>query len=141
MKKALEAAFNNLSNSLNLANDYFGFGADMDLSSDDADSYFTNSVTPRFNSNPLKEVLLQKYLAFYGASGESLEAYNDYRRLLALGQTDFIGLQNPLNTQSKFPLRFAYGASDVTTNPNVKAAYGDGSYVYQKAVWWAGGDN
>lgn len=140
LKAAIEDAYDNLSNSLNLANDYFGFGATMDLSESDADNYFKNSVTPRFNANPLKEVLLQKYLAFYGASGESLESYNDYRRLLALGQADFIGLQNPLNAKPEFPLRFAYGNSDVTTNPNVEAAYKVVS-VYTNPVWWAGGNN
>ncbi len=46
--------------------------------------------------------MLQKYLAFYGASGESTEAFNDYRRLKALGEEDFIGLANPLNAQNNF---------------------------------------
>ena len=32
-----------------------------------------------------------------------------------------------------------YGNSDVVSNPEVKAAYGDGQYVYSETVWWAGG--
>ena len=71
-------------------------------------------------------------MAFY--EEEAVEAYNDYRRLKAMGN-DFIKLANPL----KFPLRFTYGSEDVTTNENVRSAYGDGSYVYTENVWWAGG--
>jgi len=37
-------------------------------------------------------------------------------------------------------LRFGYGADDVLANPEVKAAFGDGQYVYSEAVWWAGGN-
>jgi hypothetical protein len=36
--------------------------------------------------------MVQKYLAFFGASGESPEACNDVRRLKALGEGDFIAL-------------------------------------------------
>jgi hypothetical protein len=36
-------------------------------------------------------------------------------------------------------LRYPYGSEDVTTNVNVRTAYGDGSYVYTENVWWAGG--
>jgi len=43
-----------------------------------------------------------------------------------------------LNT-NRFPLRFSYGSEDVTTNTNVRDAYGDGTYVYNENVWWAGG--
>jgi hypothetical protein len=46
---------------------------------------------------------------------------------------------DPLNN-NKFPLRFGYGADDVLANPEVKAAFGDGQYVYSEAVWWAGGN-
>jgi hypothetical protein len=77
----------------------------------------------------------QKYLAFY--EEESVEAYNDYRRLKAMGD-NVINLENPLNT-TKFPLRCTYGSSDVTTNSNVANAYGDGTYVWTENVWWAGG--
>jgi len=75
------------------------------------------------------------YLGFF--EEESVEAYNDYRRLKAMGNNVII-LANPKNA-SQFPLRFTYGAADVTTNKNVYDAYGDGTYVYTENVWWAGG--
>ncbi|MFT3748788.1 MAG: SusD/RagB family nutrient-binding outer membrane lipoprotein [Agriterribacter sp.] len=139
LKEAVIAAFANLSRSLNSTNDSYGLGLSIDLSEDVATDYFDNEVTPRFETDALKEIMLQKYLAFYGASGESTEAFNDYRRLKAMGEADFIGLENPLNASNKFPLRFTYGNSDVSANPSVKSAYGDGSYVYTENVWWAGG--
>lgn len=105
------------------------------LTTEDANNYFESQVTPRFESNPLKEIMIQKYLSFY--EEESLEAYNDYRRLKALGE-NFITLSNPLNT-NRFPLRFTYGADDVTTNPNIAQVFGNGQYVYTENVWWAGG--
>lgn len=100
-----------------------------------ADSYFTSEVLPRFTANPLSEVMNQKYIAFY--EEEAVEAYNDYRRLKAMGN-NVIQLDNPKNA-TQFPLRFTYGSSDVTTNVNVREAYGDGQYVYTENVWWAGG--
>ncbi|WP_262493175.1 SusD/RagB family nutrient-binding outer membrane lipoprotein [Marinilabilia salmonicolor] len=105
------------------------------LTAADAEDYFANEVESRFDSNPLAEVMVQKYLAFY--EEEAVEAYNDYRRLVAMGD-DVITLENPANLQ-QFPVRFSYGADDVTTNANVREAYGDGSYVYSEEVWWAGG--
>ena len=77
----------------------------------------------------------QKYLGFY--EEESLEAYNDYRRLESNGGSCYSS-ENPKNP-AQFPLRFTYGADDVTTNKNVRDAYGDGTYVYNQNVWWAGG--
>jgi hypothetical protein len=106
----------------------------------EAETYFDNEVAPLFDANPLKEVMVQKYLAFFGASGESPEAYNDIRRLRALGEDNLITLANPKNAEGKFPLRCGYGTSDVTTNPAVQEAYGNGQYVYTENVWWAGGD-
>ena len=85
----------------------------------------------------LAEIMVQKYLAMYGANGESLETYNDIRRMMALGE-NFVELENPKNA-SKFPLRYSYGADDTTTNPNVQAAFGNGQYVFSEPVWWAGG--
>ncbi|MDR1454370.1 MAG: SusD/RagB family nutrient-binding outer membrane lipoprotein [Tannerella sp.] len=102
---------------------------------DEAAEYFDTEVKPRFDAEPLKEIMIQKYLAFFGASGESTEAYNDIRRLKALNEP-FITLANP----GKFPLRCGYGNSDTTTNPNVGEAFGDGQYVYSEPVWWAGGN-
>ncbi len=105
------------------------------LSAAAADDYFENVVSSRFDSNPLAEVMNQKYIAFF--EEEAVEAYNDYRRLSAMGD-NVIQLANPLNS-SQFPWRFTYGASDVTTNENVRSAYGDGTYVFSERVWWAGG--
>lgn len=99
-------------------------------------TYFTTTVKPLFDANPLSEVLMQKYLSQY--EDEAIEAYNDYRRYQAMGNAAFIPLANARNA-TQFPLRFTYGSSDVTANPNVKEAYGDGSYVYTEKVWWAGG--
>jgi len=105
------------------------------LSSTVANNYYNNNVKAKFTANPLSEVMNQKYLAFF--EEESVEAYNDYRRLKAMGN-NVINLENPLNS-TLFPLRFTYGSSDVTTNANVRSAYGDGTYVYSENVWWAGG--
>ncbi len=105
------------------------------LSATDASDYFTDEVLSRFNSNPLSEIMNQKYIAFF--EEEAIEAYNDYRRLQAMGD-DVITLDNPHNA-NQFPLRFTYGSEDVTTNFNVRDAYGDGTYVYSENVWWAGG--
>lgn len=114
-----------------------GFGA-VGITDAQIQTYLTINVQPLFTTNPLKEIMVQKYLGFYGGEGEALESYNDYRRLQAFGQQSFIQLNNPLNA-SKFPLRFCYGTSDVTANPNVQALFGNGQYVYTEKVWWAGG--
>jgi hypothetical protein len=105
------------------------------LTAQDAHNYFVNHVRPLFNANPLSEVMNQKYLAFY--EEEATEAYNDYRRLRAMGD-NVITLANPLNA-AQFPQRYSYGTDDVTNNANVRNAYGDGTYVFTEKVWWAGG--
>ncbi len=105
------------------------------LTATDAENYFDNEVLSRFNSDPLEEIMNQKYIAFF--EEEAFEAYNDYRRLKAMGD-DVITLNNPKNT-NQFPLRYTYGSEDVTTNANIRDAYGDGTYVYSENVWWAGG--
>ncbi|WDF69273.1 hypothetical protein PQ465_02555 [Sphingobacterium oryzagri] len=87
-----------------------------------------------FADSPLKEIEIQKYLAFSGASGESTEMYNDIRRWKALGASNVV-----LENSKRFPLRLPYGNSETTTNPNVQQAYGNGQYVYTENVWWAGG--
>ncbi|GHT76822.1 hypothetical protein AGMMS50262_16130 [Bacteroidia bacterium] len=107
------------------------------ITEEEAEEYFDTEVQPLFAANPLKETMIQKYLSFFGASGESVEAYNDVRRLKASGE-NFVTLANPNNTD-KFPLRCGYGNSDTTTNSSVKEAFGDGQYVYKENVWWAGG--
>lgn len=139
LKEAVTAAFANLQRTLEETDDFWGIGGSYDLSASVAESYFDDEVLPMLNDNPLKAVMLQKYLAFFGASGESTEAYNDIRRLRALGEGNLIELANP-NNSSKFPLRYTYGNSDVLANPNVAAAYGNGQYVYTENVWWAGGN-
>lgn len=106
------------------------------LSAEDAATYFEESVLPGFQANPLAEVMNQKYIAFF--EEEAVQAYNDYRRLEAMGD-HVIELENPRNAENLFPKRFTYGSSDVTTNVNVREAYGDGRYIYSEDVWWAGG--
>lgn len=101
----------------------------------DARDYMKNEIRAKFNANPLSEILNQKYIAFF--EEEALEAYNDYRRLIAMGDNSIV-LENTKN-DNEFPLRYSYGSEDVTTNVNVRTAYGDGRYVYTDPVWWAGG--
>jgi len=110
------------------------------VSAINAGIYFDDVVAPKLTTqaSALNEIMVQKYIAFF--EEEAVEAYNDIRRLKAMGEGDFIQLSNPLNS-TKFPLRFAYGSEDVTTNVNIREAYGDGSYVYTANVWWAGGSN
>ncbi|MBO7417792.1 MAG: SusD/RagB family nutrient-binding outer membrane lipoprotein [Bacteroidaceae bacterium] len=144
LKEAIELSFANLEASVFAACTAPTVGAyggiediigDGDLTAADADAYFDAEVKPRFAANPLKETLIQKYLSMWGANGESLETYNDVRRLISLGQESLLELKNP----KSFPLRYTYGSGDTTTNPNVNAAYGNGQYVYSEPVWWAGG--
>ena len=121
LKKAIVAAFQKVN---------------IGLTAEEAETYFEESVSPNFDSNPLSEVMNQKYIAFF--EEEAVEAYSDYRRLVAMGN-NVIVLDNPKNAANQFPQRFTYGSSDVTTNVNVRNAYGDGNYVYTEKVWWAGG--
>ena len=116
-------------------NDYGGLYLFTDpIEDDEAEEYFDEAVKPLFDENPLQEIMIQKYLGFFGAAGESTEAYNDIRRMKALGE-DFVELRNT----NPFPLRLPYGNSDTTTNPEVRTAYGNGQYVFTEPVWWAGG--
>lgn len=142
LKDAMTASFANYQKSVDGVYEvaYFrgaNLGEDVDLSATVVNTYFTASVEPLFDANPLKEVMIQKYLAFMGANGESIEAYNDYRRMQGLGE-NFITLENAKNA-TQFPLRFVYGNSDALANPNVGNLVGDGTYVYKEKVWWAGG--
>ncbi|MDR2223457.1 MAG: RagB/SusD family nutrient uptake outer membrane protein [Flavobacteriaceae bacterium] len=82
----------------------------------------------------LQRIAQEKYISF--AEVESIEMYNDIRRWKAMGD-DLIQLQH--KEPNKFPKRFAYGNSDVSRNPHVKEAYGNGAYVYTDDVWWAHG--
>jgi len=105
------------------------------LTKADADDYYTNTVAPELvnQTATIAAIMMQKYIGLF--EGESVETYNDIRRLKAMGE----GATIPLENTKKFPLRYTYGDADVSTNPNVAAAYGDGSYVYTENVWWAGG--
>jgi hypothetical protein len=105
------------------------------LTAEDAAAYIEDKVSTMFAASPLSEIMNQKYIAFF--EEESAEAYNDIRRLKAMGDNVII-LANPNNT-NRFPLRCSYASADVTTNVNVRDAYGDGNYVYSENVWWAGG--
>ena len=142
LKSAIQAAIKNSEASVNAAFEaptILSYGGVIEKSSAiteaDVETYFTNNVKSLFEANPLKEIAVQKYLAFFGASGESTETYNDIRRWKALGE-NFIELKNP----NKFPVRLPYGNSETTANPNVQAAFGNGQYVYTDNVWWAGGN-
>ncbi len=148
-KNAIEAAFINTQASLvaamnapdllNYGGLYYEDGDPYEgvaLTSDMADDYYDAVVDGLSGDELLAEIMVQKYLAFYGANGESVEAYNDIRRLMAANE-DFIELENPNNAAGKFPLRCGYGSSDTTANPNVKERFGTGAYVYTEPVWWA----
>lgn len=100
-----------------------------------ANTYYTDEVKGRFDADPLKEIMLQKYIALY--EEEAFQGYCDIRRLKALGQGDYIALSHP--QPALFPLRYTYGSSDVTTNLNVESAYQDVD-VFTDNVWWAGGN-
>lgn len=83
----------------------------------------------------LQKLFEQKYLA--QCVDEQIETYNDLRRLKAMGES-YITLTNPFNTQSginRYPERLPYGNSSVLGNLNVKAAYGDGTYIYTNKTW------
>lgn len=144
LKGAVEAAFANyevgVAAALN-APSILAYGGLDDPGSDpltvaDADNYFDNVVAALFDEDPLKETMIQKYIALWGANGESVETYADIRRLMAEGKGDIYGLVNP----GKFPLRCPYGQDDITANPNITAVYTDaGNYVFTENVWWAGG--
>ena len=101
-----------------------------------AEEYFNDTVEALFDADPLKEVMLQKYIGLWGGNGEAAETYADIRRLKAEGKGDIYGLINP----GKFPLRCPYGNDDVVANPNISPLYTDaGNYVFTENVWWAGG--
>ena len=143
LKKAVEAAFVNFENNVQAAQNaptVVGYGG-LDplpgdaLDAESADNYFENEVAPLFAANPFKEIMTQKYIAFWGANGESVETYNDVRRLKAENK-DIYEFAN----DGKFPLRAAYGNDDVVNNPNISQLYTDaGNYVFTENVWWAGG--
>lgn len=109
-----------------------------DALADAADDYIASLGTPT-----LAEIMVQKYLS--GTRDEQIVTYNDIRRCKAMGQ-EFIKLQNPNNTvggANQWPLRMAYGNSDVISNPNIAKAFGSGNeagnYLFTEPVWLFGG--
>jgi hypothetical protein len=91
--------------------------------------YYTNEVDPLLTAgNELKEIISQKYIAFY--EFEAIEAYNDYRR------TGFPQMNNPNNATAGFVNRFPFALSEVSSNPDNVPSID----VYVNKVWWAGGD-
>ena len=51
---------------------------------------------------------------------------------------NYVALKNPNNTQSginRYPERLPYGNSSVLGNPEIKVAYGDGTYIYTDKTW------
>lgn len=121
LKKAVEAAFTK--------NQVISFTAVQ------AEEY-TDTFGTLTGKDLLKKIMNEKRISFY--ENEGIEAYNDIRRLIAMGEGDLITLKNPENA-TKFPKRLAYGISDVSANKYVRDAFGNGDYVYTEDVWWAGG--
>ena len=143
LKGAIAAAFENFEVSVQAAmnapsiNAYGGLepADDNALTAERAETYFNNSVATLFDTDPLKETMMQKYIGMWGANGETVETYADIRRLKAEGN-DVYELENP----GQFPLRAPYGQDDVVANPNITKIYTDaGNYVFTEPVWWAGG--
>ncbi|MCM1518728.1 MAG: SusD/RagB family nutrient-binding outer membrane lipoprotein [Pseudoflavonifractor sp.] len=101
---------------------------------------YVASLSSRLADNAVKEVMIQKYIS--QVRDENVEAYNDIRRCKAMGET-FVAFENPRDTQqgvNYWPLRLPYGNSDVSANPNVAKAYGDGKYVFTENIWIFGGN-
>ena len=138
LKEAVVAGLLNAENSFSISRKELGktlLNPASAITEEEANSYFDNTVEATYTNEPLKTTMIQKYFALWGASGEATESYNDLRRMTAPTES-FIQLQNT----KPFPLRCPYGNSDTTTNAEVKTAYGNGQYVYNEKVWWAGGN-
>lgn len=121
----------------------YGTASGETISDANIATYLT-SVQARYAADPLKEIFVQKYIA--QARDEQIETYNDIRRCRFVDGSYAVTMTNPKNTQSnlnRWPLRLPYGESDVTSNPNVTAAFGSGNeagaYVFTAPIWWAGG--
>lgn len=100
----------------------------------DVETYVQSLGTPS-----LELLFKQKYIA--QCADEQIETYNDLRRLKALGE-EYVVMTNPNNTQggaNRYPERLPYGNSGVISNPNLKEAFGDGSYIYSAKTWINGG--
>ena len=124
--------------------DYATVG-DTEFGADDVEAYLAGETATKFAANPVDEILVQKYIA--QTRDEQLETYNDMRRCKYVDGSYPVAMANPRNTQAntnRWPLRLPYGSSDVLSNPNVKAAFGEGNaagqYIFTENVWWAGGN-
>ena len=107
--------------------------ANVQVKDEDLDAYVETILKSMNGSNVLKEVAVQKYIAFY--EEEAVEAYNDIRRWKALDE-QHITLKHP--NPAKFPLRYTYGSDEVSANSNAYNAF-TSTDVYKDNVWWAGG--
>ena len=89
LKEAVVAGMANMEVNIKsaLASDYWGgfLNVTNEVTPEEAASYFDENVAPLFDANPLKETMIQKYISFWNADGESTECYNDVRRLKSLG--------------------------------------------------------
>ena len=118
--------------------DYATVG-DTEFDAADVDAYLAGETATKFAANPLSEILVQKYIA--QTRDEQLETYNDMRRCNYVDGSYPVAMTNPKNTQAnanRWPLRLPYGSSDVLSNPNVKAAFGEGNdagkYIFTENV-------
>ena len=126
--------------------DFFAAGGSVierTISATQISDYLT-AIQARYTANPLKEILIQKYIA--QTRDEQLETYADIRRCRFIDGSYPVAMTNPNNTAggaNRWPLCLPYGDSDVKSNPNVAKAFGTGNdagmYVYTNNVWWAGG--
>lgn len=114
--------------------DYVKSAGNAGVNIDDPEEYITSLGTV-----DLKEVMIQKYIS--QSRDEQLETYNDFRRLMACGES-YITLHNPNNTdsgQNRWPYCMPYGNSDVVSNPNVTEAFGSGNsagyYIFTNPLW------
>lgn len=92
--------------------------------------YLLNNIAPLAAVDPFKELMTQKYIAFY--EFEAVESYNDYRR------TGIPDMHNPNNLTATggFVNRFPFAISEVSSNPSHVPSID----VFKNKVWWAGGD-
>ena len=126
--------------------DFFAAGGsviEQTISATQISDYLT-AIQARYTANPLKEILIQKYIA--QTRDEQLETYADIRRCRFIDGSYPVAMTNPNNTAggaNRWPLCLPYGDSDLKSNPNVAKAFGTGNdagmYIYTNNVWWAGG--
>ena len=90
-----------------------------------------------FDSNPLQETMIQKYIGMWGANGETTECYNDVRRLQAEGKDlkAFYGLQN----EKKFLYVLLMAAMKLVQIPIYNLLMETVNTYFTENVWWAGG--